>query len=464
MKKMMKSITAAAMAMLLSLAAMGGCTGQNTAVSKAPGEPAASKAGEPVTITIMQANSPDKAYFDKLGAEFTKTNPNIKVEVIAVPYDQFDSKLQTLVASGTAPDITTHVQLMGFMDYYSKGLLTDLTPYIEKYKFDYDKLGIPKNVMDTAVVDGKTYGIPLNTFTSVLIYNKDIFDKAGVAYPPSDYNDKSWTFDKMVQIAKKLTSGTGGNAIYGLEWDWSAKSPLQDTEYFGPQLFNMDTAKKGYAATSNMAKSNVISAYQRIADLAFADGVSPNPATLNAMTGSNDSDPLLTGRIAMEVEGAWGLSGLNDLPFRVGVAAVPVGGNDKARDVLFTDPYFILKGSKHPEEAFKFISFMAEPEIQQKMIEYSEGNPPSSVLALDTYYNYFKDVDPKELKNVITGGLQYGVEDVEHLITGSGQIHNLLLNELTDVTNGKKKAADVCPALANKLDTTLKEILASGNK
>jgi len=98
MKKMMKSITAAAMAMLLSVAAMGGCTGQNTAVSKAPGESAASKAGEPVTITIMQANSPDKAYFDKLGAEFTKRNPNIKVEVIAVPYDQFDSKLQTLVA------------------------------------------------------------------------------------------------------------------------------------------------------------------------------------------------------------------------------------------------------------------------------------------------------------------------------------------------------------------------------
>ncbi len=457
MNKILKSVTAATMAALLSAGMMSGCTGKTT-------EAAGGKSEEPVTITIMQTNSPDKAYFDKLGDEFTRRNPNIKVNVIAVPYDQFDSKLQTLIASGTAPDITTHVQLMGFMDFYSKGLLTDLTPYIEKYKFDYEKLGIPENVMETAVVDGKTYGIPLNTFTSVLIYNKDLFDKAGVAYPPSDYTDKSWTFDKMVEDAKKLTSGKGGNAIYGLEWDWSAKSPLQDTEYFGPHLFNMDSEKKGYAASSNMAKDDVIAAYQRISDLAFVDGVCPNPAALKAMTGSNDTDPLLTGRIAMEVEGAWGLSGLNDLPFRVGVAALPVGGNEKARDVLFTDPYFVLKGSKHPEEAFKFISFMAEPEMQKKMIEYSEGNPPSSTLALDTYYNYFKDVEPMELKNVITGGLEYGVEDVEHLITGSGQIHNLLENELTNVTNGKSKAADVCPALADKLDATLKEILESANK
>ncbi len=464
MNKTVKSITAAALAILLSAGMMGGCTGQSVGKTADANGTVNSAGSGPVTITIMQANSPDKAYFDKLGAEFTKRNPNIKVEVIPVPYDQFDSKLQTLVASGTAPDVTTHVQLMGFMDFYSKGLLTDLTPYIEKYKFDYQKLGIPKNVMDTAVIDGKTYGIPLNTFTSVLIYNKDIFDKAHVAYPPSDYNDKSWTFDKMVEVAKKLTSGKGGDKVYGLEWDWSAKSPLQDTEYFGPKLFNMDNNKKGYAASSNMAKSDVISAYQRIADLAFVDGVSPNPATLTAMTGSNDSDPLLTGKIAMEVEGAWGLSGLNDLPFRVGVAAVPIGANEKARDVLFTDPYFVLKGSKHPEEAFKFISFMAEPEIQKKMIEYSEGNPPSSTLALDTYYNFFSSVDPADLKNVITGGLQYGVEDVEHLITGSGQIHNLLANELTNVTNGKSKAADVCPALTGKLDATLKEILANGNK
>ena len=414
---------------------------------------------EQVTITIMQANSPDKAYFDKLGEAFTKEHPNIKVEVIAVPYDNFDSKLQTLVASGDAPDITTHVSAMGFMDFYSKDMLTDLTPYIEKSGFDYKEAGIPENVMESAMIDGKIYGIPLNTFTSVLVYNKDIFDAAGVEYPPSDYEDKTWTWDKMIEMAKQLTSGEEGNKTYGLLWNWSGTTPGQDPQYFGLDMFNMSDDNPAFAKSGNMADPAIIESYQKIVDLAFVDGISPSPAIQQAMAGTNDAEPFLSGRIAMEVDGSWILNGLNEMPFRAGVAAIPIGGDENIRDVLYTDPYVILKGSKHPEEAFEFIKFMASKEMQEQMIEDSEGNPPASTLALDKYYEYFSDIDKEDLKNVTEGGLKYGVENIGHEIAGAGEINNLLVNELANVNNGTEKAADVCPDIAKKLDALLKEII-----
>lgn len=338
---------------------------------------------EQITITIMQANSPDKAYFDKMGQAFTEQHPNIKVEIIAVPYDNFDSKLQTLVASGNAPDVTTHVQAMGFTDFYSKDMLTDLTPYIEETGFDYKAAGIPETVMKSAMEDGKVYGIPLNTFTSVLVYNKDIFDAAGIAYPTSDYEDKTWTYDKMIELAKQLTSGEEGNKTYGLLWNWSGTTPAQDPQYFGASVFNMDESNSAFAKSCNMSEPDVIEAYQKIANLAFVEGISPSPVIQQSMAGTNDSEPFLSGRIAMALEGGWILNGLNELPFKTGVAAVPIGADENVRDVIYTDPYFVLKGSKHPKEAFEFIAFMASREMQEQMITDSEGNPPASTLALD---------------------------------------------------------------------------------
>jgi multiple sugar transport system substrate-binding protein len=417
-----------------------------------------SGSSKPVTITVMQQNAPDYVYFTNLGKEFTKLHPNVTVKFIGVPYDQFDSKLQTMIASGTQPDITTHVQLMGFMDYYNKGLLTDLTPYIQKYNFDYKKDNIPDNVMDMAKVDGKQWGIPLNSFTTVMMYNKDIFDKAGIAYPPSDYNDKSWTFDKMVEIAKKLTSGSGQNKTYGLYWNWNGGGAMQDPDYFGTSLFPADAAKTGRATSNNFSNSAVINAYQRIADLTFKDNISPTPAFVTALAGSNNSDPFLSGKIAMEVQAAWGLAGINDVAFKVGVAAVPIGPNPEIRNVLYTDPYFVLKGSKCPDEAFQFLAFLAQTDSQIKMIQQSGGEPPANLGALDTYYKNFKTVDEKDLKNVIAGSYQYGEEDLEHMIVGSGQIHDLLFNELSPVNNGTKTAQSVCVPLEKKLDNVLKDI------
>ena len=454
MKKTLLRRTAAVTVAALVAGAAAGCSGGGSAGTSG----AAGSSSEPVTITVMQQNDPSHNYFLTIGKDFTKLHPNVTVKYIGVPYDNFDSKLQTMLASNTQPDITTHVQLMGFMDYYKKQLLTDLTPYMTKYGFDAAKYGIPDQIMKMANVDGKQWGIPLNTFTTVMLINKDLFDKAGVAYPPTDYGDSSWTFDKMVETAKRLTSGTGNNKIYGLYWAWNGGGAMQDPDYFGSSLFPADAVKTGKVTTNNFAQADVIRSYQRIADLTFKDGVSPTPAYVTALAGSNSSDPFLSGKIAMEVEGSWGLAGIQSLSFKVGAAAVPVGDNPKVRAVTYTDPYFVLKGSKHPDEAFQYLDYLAQPDNQIKMVQQSGGNPPSSSKALETYYKNFKTIPSKDLNNVVEGSYAYSEEDMEHMIVGSGQIHTLIQNELQVVNDGTKTAQEVCVPLAEKLNSLLKTI------
>jgi multiple sugar transport system substrate-binding protein len=415
-----------------------------------------------VTISLMTLNETDKDYFKVLAADFHKLHPDITVKIVTAPYDNFDTKLQTMVASGTAPDIFTHAQIMGYMDFYTKNMCIDLTPYINKYKFDGEALGIPKNVMDSALINGKMYGIPLNVFTSVMLYNKDLFDKAGVSYPPSSYEDKSWTYDAMIQKAKDVVNGLKDKNVYGILWEWDGNSPIQDPEYLsGKKLLNMDPKNPGFAISSNMKDPAIISAYQRTAD-ACKNNVQLTHAEADSMMGTGDADPFLFGKIAMNVGGAWKLYSISDAKFKVGVAAIPIGANPQERSVLYTDPYVISKQCKHPDEAFQFIAFLADPKNQKIAVSKGEGTPPSSVDALSAYYDYFqKGINRTDLQNSVEGALKYGVEDVEHLVAGSGQIHDLLVNELYDMYEGKVPAAKVAPSVDTKLQTLLNDIKAN---
>ena len=155
----------------------------------------------PVTITYYTIDSPDRTYVEKLIPDFESKHPNIKVKVEKAPYEQFDSKLQANIAAKNAPDVTSHFGYGGFAEYYNKDLLLDLTGIMKEDNFNPADYGIKEELMNIYKVQDKTYGIPFSNYVTILLYNKDLFDKAGVPYPPSDYEDPSWTFDKMVEVA-----------------------------------------------------------------------------------------------------------------------------------------------------------------------------------------------------------------------------------------------------------------------
>ncbi|MBB6669831.1 ABC transporter substrate-binding protein [Cohnella nanjingensis] len=424
-----------------------------TACSKGEGG-----SGKTVTITHYTIDSPDRTFVEKLIPDFEAKHPNIKVKVTKAPYEQFDSKLQSAIAGKKAPDVTSHWGYGGFMEYYSKGMLMDLSQLLQDDGFNAADYNIPENVMDIYKVDGKTYGVPLNSYVTVMLYNKDMFDKAGVAYPPTDYEDKSWTFDKMVDAAKKMTvdSKNLADAQYGVDFGWGERD--QRVQYFGADVYSEDTwTNGGKPSKVNLDKPEVIDAYKKIYGLIHDQKVSPTPAFSKSVSGQF-GDPFLSGKIGMSVVGSWSLAASNNFNFKVGVAAVPQGPNPKVRSVLYVDPLFILKDSKHPKEALEWIKYLITTEVQEKSIELSGGNPPVNQKAADKYYSSFDGIDPAQIKQVYDGAYKYGFESYNHLIDNYSQINELFINELGPVENGDKKAEEVLPVIQEKLTKLLERL------
>ncbi|WP_197080989.1 ABC transporter substrate-binding protein [Gordoniibacillus kamchatkensis] len=161
------------------------------------GNAASGSKSEPVTVTLLNAQSDgirEKFFAETVIPEFEKQNPGIKLEVINTPYEEFDSKMSTLVAAGTPPDVWSHWGHSGFVDYMTRKLTLDLTPYMK----DLGNPNIGDSTLKVYNIDGKQYGIPLSIFPSMVYYNKDLLQKAGVQIPNYKYGDPEWTWDKLV--------------------------------------------------------------------------------------------------------------------------------------------------------------------------------------------------------------------------------------------------------------------------
>lgn len=448
------------MVMISSIAlVMTGCTSAKDA-TKADG-----KSGEVVTINQFVTDTPDKVYVEKLVPDFEASHPNIKVKITKAPYAEFDSKLQSMIAAGTAPDVTSHFGQAGFIEFLDKGMLRDMTDLMAADQFKASDYGIPDNVLDIYKSGGKNYGIPVYSYVSLMLYNKDMFDKAGVPYPPADYEDKSWTFDNMVDVAKKLSKPSTDiqKAEYGLDWGWAEKD--MRLIYFGPKIYSDDTwTNGGHPTASYFNTPDVVKANNRVNDLIWKDKVMPDNQFRKAVAGDG-GDPFATGKIGMSVAGAWILASVKEYSFKVGVAAVPIGYNNKARDVLYIDPLLILKDSKHPKEAYEWIKYQLNKSVQEKAIELSGGTPPSNQQAAEKYFNLFAPaIDPKDLKKVVDGGLKYGIESYNHLIANYTEILNIVNNEMDPLDNGKKTVEDVSPEIDKKVNALLLEINAKYKK
>jgi multiple sugar transport system substrate-binding protein len=157
----------------------------------------------------------------------------------------------------------------------------------------------------------------------------------------------------------------------------------------------------------------------------------------------------------MAVTGAWEIYGIAGLPFKVGVAAVPAGGNDKVRDVLYVDPLMILKGSKNPEAAFEWIKYLVSEEVQVKSIELG-GNPPANTKAFAKYFSSFPGIDAKDMENIVNGGIKYGAESYNHLIVNYSQILDIVRNEQAPMDNENVPAEKVQNIIQEKVTEFLK--------
>lgn len=142
--------------------------------------------------------------------KFRAANPGVQVEDVyaAASVPDYQTKLLLMISGGNAPDIYwVHTYINGGLR--SLNIPQDLTTYMKgDSSFSLDNY-FPSAVKEFQA-DGKQTALPRETTSTILLYNKEIFQKAGVAAPTD-----TWTWDDHDQAAQKLTSGQGPAKTYG---------------------------------------------------------------------------------------------------------------------------------------------------------------------------------------------------------------------------------------------------------
>ncbi|PZD97201.1 sugar ABC transporter substrate-binding protein [Paenibacillus sambharensis] len=343
--------------MMLALPLMA-CSGNNTGGTN-NGNSGNDGNKEQVTLKFMGWEvSPLETQSVKRGIEqFMKENPNIKVEYTTIPGGtQYVAKMQAMVLGDEAPDVF-FLQSDYYRDFVKRNSLLDLTDRVTTE-------GVSEDLIDSAVqlsmVDNKYYGIESCIVAPVLYYNKDIFDKAGIAYPPSDPS-KAWTWDEFVDTAKKLTIKNGNNVeqygVYGMETYYNLIAEIMSN---GGNWFTSDL--KASAANTQEVKEVL----QAVSDLRKKEGVSPEGKLLTN-SGMSAAQMLQTGKIAMLVDGSWALQELSQMNFKVGVGVLPKF--DEAVTHGQAHMHVASANTEHPEEAWKLIKYLSSEDYQLQNVK-----------------------------------------------------------------------------------------------
>ncbi|MDF2905939.1 MAG: extracellular solute-binding protein family 1 [Herbinix sp.] len=159
---------------------------------------------EKTKVVIWSKDRHDADFVTQKVAEYNETNTdNIEVD-FQIYTDNYPQAIDMAFQSGEAPDMFSQ-ETKVFESHLGGGRLADLAPFMDDtFKTTFAGSIIP-GLND---LDGKIYYVPVTGTTGRLFYNKNIFEKAGIATPPA-------TFEEMVADAKIITEKLSGEGIYG---------------------------------------------------------------------------------------------------------------------------------------------------------------------------------------------------------------------------------------------------------
>src|SRR6266498_227459 len=150
-------------------------------------------AKEPVKITIFVgfgagSDADSMEALKKISQEFNDSHKDIQMEFTFSTWEEHASKFSTLLAGDLTPDMAFPIGIQGIAEFYDEWI--DVSPFIKADNYDTSDFYGP--AVQLLQYQDKTIGVPVGVYTSVLFYNEDLFDKAGIDYPPSAYGDSNW--------------------------------------------------------------------------------------------------------------------------------------------------------------------------------------------------------------------------------------------------------------------------------
>jgi multiple sugar transport system substrate-binding protein len=303
----------------------------------------------------------EKAAIEEMVAAFEAKNPDVDVQAVQIPYEEYLAQITAMIKQDKAPDVGYFPSLQAPL-WAQEGKLLDLTELVRTDPLFASALPETRYYYG----DGRIAGLNSAVEVTLLFYNKDLFDKAGLPYPASDPT-QAWTWAQFVDAARKLTTDANGKHAGEAGFDPRAITTYGaafDKTYEGwtwyPFIFSnggevVDEAGKNLLLDSPEAAE----ALQQLTNLMWVEHVAPTPAQDANLPGYVTM--LQTGNLAMHISGQWTLldyASVKDL--RYGVAVLPKFKQPVT--VVLGSPSVIFAGTQNREAAIRFYKFHNNPE------------------------------------------------------------------------------------------------------
>ena len=355
------------------------------------------KQGSPAIRISSWGDVKENLILTELINDFMKAHPDIKVELLRVPYNEYMTKLFSQVAGGNAPDVI-FVSTDDVLNLASRGTLEPLDEYI-KASPDFPLNDFFPNMIEDFTVDNHLYVIPRDSDPQYdVYYNKKAFDEAHLPYPSDE-----WTWDDFLKDAKALTKKDAkGNTV---RWGFTDDVPRIEPWIYTSGGRWVDNSLQPTQYTFNTPE--FIRGLQFRADLILKHKVTPGPSNLRALGGTGTSDLFSTGAAAMFFSGLWHTPEFRDIKtFDWDIAMFPKGPEGKKGFSSGGSGYGVLSSSKNKKAAWEVVRYIAGPEGEKKMAASGLVVP---ALRSVTTAPEFLDGKPPVNKKALMGLMPYGI-------------------------------------------------------
>jgi multiple sugar transport system substrate-binding protein len=337
---------------------------------------AAGSGGDGKTINWWTWDDKQAAAYQLCAKDFEKAHPGVTVKISQYDVADYFTKLTAGMVSDTAPDaFQDSVQF--FPQYVSEHQLLPLDGYLSKDHLPLSRYSIGAG--SWKYTDGKQYALPMDWSATGIYYNTGMLAKAG--YTPQDVSKLNWnpddggTIGKMIAHLTVDAKGRRGDQpgfdknqvkTYGFG-QMAAKDFLGASTWssFASTLGWRLGDQANWPTKLNYDDPRLVKTLDWVRSL-VAKGYAPKIGQYT--TTVSDVDLLSSGQVAMETGGSWEAATFAKIPnIKVGIGPTALGPDGKTRAVFSnSNGNNIWSGSKNPDLAWKWVSYMESQPCQTK--------------------------------------------------------------------------------------------------
>jgi multiple sugar transport system substrate-binding protein len=295
--------------------------------------------------------------------QYNSDHPDVDVTQLVSSSDRVLQKVLTAVRGGTPPDVA---YMFGSWSPNIAKIpqVVDMSSYVKDPAWHWNDFYEGERA--AATVGDKIVGVPALVDNLAIVYNKKLFQEAGVA-PPSP----SWTWDDFRAAAKQLTDPS--KKQYG--WLIPADGSEDTVWHFDAMLWEAGgdilSADNTQAAFNSDAGVKALTMLQEMA-------VTDHSVYLDT-TNSNGTKLMNSGKVAMMVTGPWDLSSLPDIDYGVQVMPAFAGSGAGHQSIAGPDNWVVFdNGSARRQAAVDFVQWLTAAE-QVHTTSLATGDLPTRI-------------------------------------------------------------------------------------